>query len=29
MGALGVLLIFAALFRPNVEVKRVAEPLAA
>jgi MFS family permease len=29
MGALGVLLIFAALFRPNVEVARVTEPLTA
>ena len=29
IGALAVLLIFAALFKPNVQVKRVAEPLAA
>ncbi len=29
MGAFAVLLIFAAMFRPNVEVKRVVEPLAA
>jgi MFS family permease len=29
VGALAVLLIFAAMFKPTVEVKRVAEPLAA